>query len=102
MRHEYEQRLHDRATRGDRLSPAEHAQLDAWYAAQDRAECDMIGVTVTTDTLPALQTKIDSALAQIVDLTKQIRDTTTENKALRHEITTLRRQLAHRTSPQPA
>lgn len=35
--------LHDRATRGHALSAEEHAQLDAWYAAQDAAEASAIG-----------------------------------------------------------
>ncbi len=39
------QRLHDRATRGESLSSEEQAQLNEWYAEQDRAEAKMLGVT---------------------------------------------------------
>ena len=37
--------LHDRATRGEALSPEEQAQLKDWYATQDRAEADQLGFT---------------------------------------------------------
>ena len=40
------QDLHDRATRGEQLSPENQMQLEAWYAAQDRAEMETLSGTM--------------------------------------------------------
>jgi hypothetical protein len=36
--------LHDRITRGEKLSDQEQALLEAWYAAQDRTEASELGI----------------------------------------------------------
>jgi peptidoglycan hydrolase CwlO-like protein len=93
--------LHDRATRGEALSPEEQAQLENWYATQDRAEADQLGLTATTETVASLQTQIDSALTSLTTITRRIQEIAEENQALRREITALCRQLAQRDSLQP-
>jgi peptidoglycan hydrolase CwlO-like protein len=93
--------LHDRATRGEALSVEERAQLEDWYATQDRAEADQLGLTATAETVDSLQTQIDSALAQLATITRRIQEIAEENKALRREITALCRQLAQQDSLQP-
>jgi septal ring factor EnvC (AmiA/AmiB activator) len=93
--------LHDRATRGEALSPEEQAQLKDWYATQDRAEADQLGFTATAETVDLLQAQIDSAVAQLATITRRIQEIATENKALRREIAALGRQLAQQDSPQP-
>jgi len=55
------QQLHDRATRGQALSPDERAQLDDWYAAQDRMEAAELGL-VRTEVIASLQAQIDAVL----------------------------------------
>jgi len=52
--------LHDRATRGQDLSPEEQAQLVAWYAAQDRAEMADLGLPAAEHT-ESLQAQINAA-----------------------------------------
>ena len=91
--------LHDRATRGETLSPEERSQLEEWYAAQDRAEADDLGLTASAETIAALQAQIASALEQLVAVAQQMQKTNEENQALRREIAALRRQLA-RVLPQ--
>ncbi|TEU12468.1 MAG: hypothetical protein E3J21_21040 [Anaerolineales bacterium] len=93
--------LHDRATRGEALSPEEQAQLKDWYATQDRSEADQLGFTATAETVDLLQAQIDSAVAQLATITRRIQEIATENKALRREIAALCRQLAQQDSPQP-
>jgi len=39
--------LHNRATRGEVLSAEEQAHLEEWYATQDRAEADQLGLEET-------------------------------------------------------
>jgi len=87
-------RLHDRVTRGQGLSPQEQAQLEAWYAAQDRAEMESLGQDGSTDDLSSLQTQIDSALLELNGVTRRIQQTSQENEALRQEIKVFRRRLA--------
>ncbi|PKO20844.1 MAG: hypothetical protein CVU38_17935 [Chloroflexi bacterium HGW-Chloroflexi-1] len=38
--------LHDRVTRGEQLSAEDQARLEAWYAAQDRAEMEQLDLTI--------------------------------------------------------
>lgn len=94
--------LHNRATRGEVLSAEEQAQLEEWYATQDRAETDELGLTGAAKAVTALQAQIDSALVQIATIAKRIQEITEENEALRREIAALRRQLAQQVSPQLA
>lgn len=99
------QQLHDRATRGDALSAEEQRQLNEWYEIQDRAEMEMLSrswAKRTDESVESLRSQIDMALAQIIKITKRIQEIYAENEALRREIATLQRQLAQRTTPQPA
>ena len=63
-------KLHDRASRGETLSAEEQAQLEKWYALQDQAEAEVLGLTGLTDTVAALQAQIESALAQLAAVTQ--------------------------------
>lgn len=92
--------LHDRATRGDILSPDEKVQLEEWYAAQDRDEMATLGLTATVKKVKSLQTQVDITLAQLTTITSRIKEIAEENEALRREITTLSRQLTQRVIPE--
>ena len=94
--------LHNRVTRGEALSTEEQAQLEDWYATQDRAESDQLGLTATAETVASLQIQIDSALASLAAITRRIQEIAEENQALRREIAALCRQLAQQDSLQPA
>jgi hypothetical protein len=47
--------LHDRATRGETLSPEEQAQLESWYALQDEIEDNILGATTAEKTKATMQ-----------------------------------------------
>lgn len=93
--------LHDRATRGQVLSPKEQMQLKAWYEAQDRAEMAELGLPVS-ETTASLRTQVDAVLVQLATTTRRIQELVAENETLRHEIAVLRRQWTERAILQPA
>jgi septal ring factor EnvC (AmiA/AmiB activator) len=99
---ELARQLHDRATRGDELSADELAQLEHWYALQDSAESDVLGLTAAEKTSATLRARIDATLAQLMAVTKHIQELTAENEVLRREITALRHQLVQAPTQQPA
>lgn len=94
--------LHDRATRGERLDPAEMEQLAAWYANQDSMEAQALDLTVSPASLNALQSQVDAALGQLTVVSQRIQQIASENDALRRDIADLRRQIARKAVPQPA
>lgn len=94
--------LHDRATRGELLSAEEQAQLENWYALQDDAENEALGLMGPEKKLETLQAQVDATLAQLMTVAKRIQEIASENESLRREITALRRQLAHLLTLQPA
>jgi hypothetical protein len=88
------QKLHDRATRGEVLTPKERSQLEAWYADQDAAEMAAMNLPVGEQDPAALQAGIDSVLAEIAAVAGRIRETSAQNEILRRENADLRRRLA--------
>ena len=96
------QQLHDRYTRGERLSVKEQASLENWYALQDNAESDALGLTEDGKALTTLQTQIEAALTQLTIVTQRIQEVASENEALRRETVHLRQQLAYRPAVQMA
>ncbi len=94
--------LHDKASRGEMLTTTERAQLEQWYAMQDATEFKALGLDAAEKTLATLQTQIDSALTQLLTVTRRIQEVASENETLRREISTLRQQLTHLLSPQSA
>ena len=93
--------LHDKATRGESVSAEERSLLEDWYALQDRAEGETLGLATDEETLTTLQAQVEAALTQLMTVTKRIQEVASENEALRREISTLRRQLAYQPIPQP-
>lgn len=89
-------RLHDRSARGEALTDDESARLEAWYAAQDAAEAREIGLA-GTDSMP-LSDRIQAALEQVTEVSRQIQRTLKDNESLRHEIASLRLELAQRST----
>ena len=94
--------LHDRATRGERLDPAEMEQLEAWYADQDGAEARTLDWTASPASLDALQSQVDAALGRLTIASRRIQQIAKENDALRRDIADLRRQIARKALLQPA
>ena len=85
--------LHDKASRGEKLSEQEQRQLEDWYAQQDKMELESIQLSVGEESLSDLQTQVEAALAQLVKLTNRIQQVASENEQLRNENTTLLYQL---------
>jgi len=96
---EIAKQLHDKVTRGARLSHKEQTQLEAWYTVQDKAESQVLGLSMVPDeaNVVAIQAQVDAALTQLTTITTRIQDIASENEALKQEISALRRQLAHQT-----
>lgn len=94
--------LHDRATRGERLEPAEMEQLEAWYATQDASEVQLLNLTASPVSLHTLQSQVDAALGQLAIASQRIQQIARENDALRRDNADLRRQIAGKALLQPA
>lgn len=88
------QQLHDRVTRGEELSPEEKQLLEEWYAVQDQAEADLLGLNEQEPFQVQLQAQIQEALAQLVKTANRIQQIASEIEVIRKENATLRRQLA--------
>jgi peptidoglycan hydrolase CwlO-like protein len=94
--------LHDKATRGASLTGEEQAQLEAWYAEQDQAESEGLGLTHVSPRLAPLQAQVETTLTQLVTVTQRIQELTAQNETLRREIAALQHQLIHASTRQPA
>ena len=94
--------LHDKASRGEKLSEQEQRQLEDWYAQQDKMELESIQLSVGEESLSALQAQVEAALAQLVKLTNRIQQVASENEQLRNENTTLLNQLTKQLGQRPA
>jgi predicted RNase H-like nuclease (RuvC/YqgF family) len=95
------QQIHDRATRGEPISAEERSQLDQWYARMDAEEGALLNRGQPQE-LAALRGRIDAAVAQVRVVTQRIQTLTTENETARREVAALQRQLAQKSTPQPA
>jgi hypothetical protein len=99
---ELAQQLHDRATRGEKLSAAEREQLETWYAEQDRLEADQLCKPGELPPVPVLRTQLNDALLQLHAVAREIGELTSENEVLRQEIARLQAKLTGDTKTQPA
>ena len=100
MSYSFEQQLHDRATRGEKLSLEEKMQLDLWRAELNRQRMQAL---FNQDESPSfeeweekarqLQKKIDSLFAQIAVDSALLQQLVEQNKQLRLENTALRNQI---------
>src|SRR5258708_39045778 len=95
------QQIHDRATRGEPISAEERSQLDQWYARMDAEEGALLNRGPPHD-LAAQRGQIDAAVAQVRVVTQRIQTLTAENETVRREVAALQRQLAEKSTPQPA
>src|SRR4051812_35671038 len=91
--------LHDQATRGVALPAHEQADLDAWYAEQDREESGRLAGTRAPRSPSTLQSQVEAAVAELRPVAEPIEELTAENNSLRQEIAGLRELLAKRSRP---
>jgi hypothetical protein len=91
--------LHDRFTRGQRLSADEMKQLQAWYEQNDQEDLAQANMTETTSE-PTAQAQVDAVLAQIEAVTRRIRKLEKQNEVLRRENAALQTELRRKQMPQ--
>lgn len=94
--------LHEKATRGMTLSPAEQASLDAWYEQHDGDEAAALAGMSSSQALAALQAQVEAATARLVTVTHKLQSLAAENENLRREIALLQKQVTQRSTAQPA
>jgi peptidoglycan hydrolase CwlO-like protein len=75
------------------LSESEKVQLEAWYAAQDQAEGQLLLRAVPSD-LAKLQAQLEATLKQISTTAGHIEELSVQNSVLRQEIAHLQRLLS--------
>ena len=85
--------LHDRSTRGESLTSAEQDQLEEWYTLQDAQESYLLQAEEPVSDLSQLRMQVDAALAHLTAISQRIQTVTSENDALRKEISVLQQQL---------
>ena len=91
--------LHDKATKGEILTPTQQAQLEARYATQDAAEQEHLILSEPTLNPSQIQNQIGISLSQIHQITERIQAVTSENQRLRGEIHQLQKQVAKHLHP---
>lgn len=94
--------LHDKATRGVELSPAGKAELEAWYAEQDRQEAAELAGFHPASNIESLRAQVENATARPLAVSQQIQTLSVQNEDLRREIVLLKQQLAEKMAVQPA
>jgi hypothetical protein len=87
-------RLHDRATRGNSLTPEERLSLEAWYARHDAEEMATLAAAPLSQDVTAMRERMKETLAQLVTVTQRIHALAVENERLYHEFAALREQVA--------
>lgn len=96
------QALHDKATRGEQLTPEEQRDLEQWYAQQDKIEADVLNIPALDAVDTNLHGQVHATLDQILIVTRQIQELSIENDAIRREIAELQQRLAQRPRPHAA
>jgi len=88
--------LHDQFTRGKSLSSEEQSLLQEWYGIQDSLENNLL--INDENILKTVQIQLDSALDQLMIVTKRVQEMAAENEALKQEVLELRGQWVQQSS----
>ena len=86
-------RLHDKATRGEQLTPEEYIQLEAWYIENDQQERNELSPSNAPEEVAELRRKLDEAMSELSMASHRVRELTADNESARQENGDLRRQL---------
>ena len=93
------QQLHDKVTRGATLSPKEQRELDAWYAAEDAAERDLLAASGVDPNLAELRAGIRSVMERVLVEAQHTQTLLMQNDLLQRQIDELKQQLVRRSMP---
>ncbi len=94
--------LHDKATRGEQLTPEERSRLEEWYTENDEQERSDLSASSEPEEVAELRRKLDQAMSELSTASHRVRELTADNDSARREIEDLRRQVARRGAPHPA
>jgi len=94
--------LHDKATRGEQLTPEQRAQIDAWYTQSDGEEADELSRVASPGDVARLRHQLDEAMSELSAASQRVRELAADNESARREIEELRRQVGRRSTPHPA
>lgn len=94
--------LHDRSTRGQPLTTEERVILKRWYAEQDQAETLALRSSPPLESVADIQRELAVVLAQLTDVSLQIKEIVTQNDAIRRENAALRHQVTVRFASEVA
>jgi uncharacterized coiled-coil DUF342 family protein len=82
--------LHDKFTRGKPLSSEEQTLLEEWYTHHDDIENNILVNYYDKTRVENLQNKVNTALSQLMTVTKRVQEIAAENETLKREIHELR------------
>lgn len=94
--------LHEKATEGGNLTNEEEQQLKDWYAQQDQLELAGFQHSSFDKPVLGLQSQVEVALTQLIQLTDRIQQVSLENDRIRKENAQLLKQFTQRFGQQPA
>ncbi len=86
------QHLHDRATRGQKLTNEEREQLEAWYSKMDQAETQSLKLDRESSE-DLLSAGIEKTLIKIAEAAEKIRELNRRTHELEQENAALRLRL---------
>ncbi|MEN8217599.1 MAG: hypothetical protein ABFS56_14765 [Pseudomonadota bacterium] len=82
--------LHDKFTRGKPLSSEEQTLLEEWYTHHDDIENNILVNYYDKTRVESLQNQVNTALSQLMTVTKRVQEIAAENETLKREIHELR------------
>jgi peptidoglycan hydrolase CwlO-like protein len=82
--------LHDKFTRGKPLSSEEQTLLEEWYTHHDEIENNLLVNSYEKTRVESLQNQVNTALNQLMTVTKQVQEIAVENETLKSEVHELR------------
>src|SRR5215204_5012486 len=89
------QRLHHRASLGEKLSESEREALENWYEELDREE-SIINRNNRQIDLEAMRERLEKTTAEVVDSSRKVAVLLRQNEKIRRENLELRRQIEAR------
>jgi hypothetical protein len=83
--------LHNRATRGEKLTSAELSALQTWYDENDKSEDILLNQCKSESDLPHLNKQLSKILRQVSQSVTKVEKLTYQNASIKQENEILRR-----------